>query len=66
MFMTQKAFSLIAGLLFALVALVHLWRIVEGWDVTAYGTIIPLWTSWIALIVTGILSFCGLFFGLRK
>jgi hypothetical protein len=64
--MTQRSFCLIAGLLFTLVALAHLWRIVEGWDLMAYGTAIPLWTSWVAVVITGILAFYGLLFGLRK
>jgi len=63
--MTQKAFSLIAGILFALVALVHLGRIVQGWDVTAAGMAIPMWVSWAGLVVTGMLAFFGFKFGLK-
>lgn len=62
--MTQKNFAFIAGLLFLLVALTHLWRIIEGWDVVVYGNIMPMWASWVALVVTGILSFYGFRYGM--
>jgi len=64
--MDQRTFSLIAGIIFLLVALAHLWRLTQGWDIVAYGTAIPLWTSWVALIITGVLAFYGLRFGTRR
>jgi hypothetical protein len=64
--MEQKTFSLTAGIVFALVALGHLWRIAQGWEITANGTMIPMWVSWVALVITAILAFYGLRFGARQ
>jgi len=58
--MDQKQFSLIAGTVFAIVALVHLCRVAMGWEVMIGGQAIPMWTSWIAAIVTAGLSYSGL------
>jgi len=64
--MTQKIYSLISGILFTLVALSHLGRIVQGWDITAAGTVVPMWVSWIGLVITAILASFGLKFGLKS
>jgi len=64
--MTQKIYSIISGILFALVALVHLYKIVQGWDVVVGGTAIPIWASWVVLVITTTLAFFGLKFGLKS
>ncbi len=64
--MMQKMFSIIAGTLFALVALAHLGRITQGWDITAAGMAIPMWVSWVGLVVTAILAFFGFKLGLES
>ena len=61
--MTQKNFSLIAGIIFAIVALVHLLRIAQGWDIAIAGMLIPMWISWAGFFVTAILAYFGLRFG---
>jgi hypothetical protein len=52
----MKPFSTIAAVVFALVALVHLLRLVYGWEVTLAGWVVPLWLSVVGLIVAGGLS----------
>jgi hypothetical protein len=64
--MTQQVFSLIAGILFLLMALVHFWRIVEGIDVILAGAAVPMWVSWIGLVVAALLAFYGLRYSIRK
>jgi hypothetical protein len=64
--MAQKIYSIISGILFALVALVHLGKIIQGWDVVVAGTIMPVWTSWVAMVITGILAFFGFKLGLES
>jgi hypothetical protein len=49
----MKPFSTIAAIIFALVALLHLLRLVYGWEVTFAGWVVPLWISVIGLIVAG-------------
>ena len=58
--MDANAFSLVAGVIFALVALFHLARIVMDWSVIIGDWSIPMWVSWIALVVAGGLSLLGL------
>jgi hypothetical protein len=58
--MDQKTFSLLAGVIFALVALLHLLRIYMGWPVLITDWTLPMWLSWIGLVVAGSLSYFGL------
>ncbi len=58
--MDQKAFTLLAGVIFAIVALAHLLRIYMGWPVTIADWAVPMWVSWIGLVVAGGLSYFGL------
>jgi len=56
----EKTFSLVAGIIFALVALVHLVRIFMEWPVMIDDWSVPIWVSWIALVVAGGLALFGL------
>ena len=47
----MKPFSAIAGVVFAIVALVQLLRLVMGWSVVVNGVSIPLWASAVACVV---------------
>ena len=58
--MDQKTFTLIAGAIFAVVALLHLLRVYMAWPVTIGGWTVPMWVSWIAFVVAGGLSYFGL------
>ena len=58
--MDQKTFTIVAGVVFLVVALFHLVRIYEGWPVEIGDWSIPMWVSWIGLIVAGGLAFSGL------
>ena len=60
--MSIKTFSLVAGVIFGIVALVQILRIVLAWDVVIGGWAAPMWFSWIAVLVAGFLSFTGLRF----
>jgi hypothetical protein len=58
--MTAKNFSLLAALIFAVVAVLQLIRAVSGAPVTIGTTIsIPLWASWVACVVAAILAWSG-------
>lgn len=52
----MKPFTTVAVVVFALVALVQLLRVVQGWDVVVNGVMIPIWASGIAIIVTAALA----------
>ena len=58
--MDQKTFAMVAGLIFAVVALFHLVRIFEEWPVVIGDWSVPKSVSWVALIVAGGLALIGL------
>jgi hypothetical protein len=58
--MDQKTFTLLAGVVFAIVALLHLLRIYMAWPVVIGDWTVPMWVSWIALVVAAALSYFGL------
>ena len=58
--MDQKTFFMVASVIFALVALLHLSRIYMGWPVVIGSWSVPMWLSWIGLVVAGGLSYFGL------
>ena len=64
--MEQKTFSLLAGAVFALVALLHALRIYMGWPVVVGAWTAPMWLSWIGLVLAGGLSYFGLSLGTRS
>ena len=58
--MDQKTFSVVAGVIFTLVALFHLVRIYMSWPVMIGDWSVPMWVSWIGLVIAGGLAFFGL------
>jgi hypothetical protein len=57
--MTATQYSLLAALIFALVAVLQLVRAVAGLPVTIGRTPIPIWASWVACGVAIILVWLG-------
>ena len=56
----RKPFTTIAALLFAFMALLHLYRLFTDFQIIAGSHVIPEWASIVAIVVTGTLSI-GLF-----
>lgn len=52
----MKPFTTLAVVLLALIALIHLFRVVRGLEVVVGGTTIPIWVSIVGVIVAGGLS----------
>ncbi len=57
--MTHRTFSLVAAVLFSLMALLHALRLFRGWQVTVEGTVMPIWISWIGLVIAAYLAYQG-------
>jgi len=56
----SKTFQLIAGVIFAIVAVMHLSRIIFGWQVVLGEWTLPVWISYFGLVVAGFLAYQGL------
>ena len=55
--MTAKSYSRLAALIFTVVATLQLIRAVGGWPITVGATTsIPLWASWVACVIAGVLA----------
>jgi hypothetical protein len=58
--MEVKSYAGLAAALFAIISVLQLVRALAGWPVTVGGTTIPIWASWIAFGVTGVLAWLGI------
>jgi hypothetical protein len=54
--MTRKAYIVVSGTIFSIVALLHLCRILYGWEAQIGGFVAPAWVSWLSLVVAGYLA----------
>lgn len=55
-----RPFSLVAAIIFGLIALIHLYRLATQFPVTLGRHTIPLWLSIVAIVVAAVLA-VGLF-----
>jgi len=53
----MKPFTTLAIVIFTIVAVVHLFRILMGWEVIIQGAVVPMWASYLGLIIAGGLAF---------
>jgi hypothetical protein len=63
--MASKPFTLIAAVIFGLMAVLHVYRLMTHFQVIVGTHTIPQYVSWIAILVTGLLSY-GLFREARR
>ena len=57
--MRHGAFLLVCSSLFTLIAVVHVLRLMYGWRVTLGEWTIPVWVSWVGLLIAGYLAYEG-------
>ena len=55
--MNQRTFFTVSGILFGVIALMHLARILGGWPAHIGTFEAPMWLSWVAMAVAGYLAF---------
>lgn len=55
--MKQATFNRLAGTIFLLVFLLHAARLFFHWEVLIAGRIVPMWLSWLALVLAGFLAY---------
>ena len=49
----MKPFTTIAIVIFSLVAVLHVLRMIFGWEVVINGLVMPMWVSVVGIIVAG-------------
>ena len=54
--MSQKIFTRITGVIFAVIAVLHGLRLLLGWSAVIGTWQVPAWVSWLALAVSGYLA----------
>jgi hypothetical protein len=64
--MTQKTFSLVASVIFLLIALGHLSRLVFKWSLLLGGWAVPFWVNGVALLVFAYLALEGFRLGKKS
>ena len=64
--MSQKTFNLLAGVIFAAVALLHLSRLYFGWSAVLDNWTVPMWVSWLGLVIATGLAYFGINFAIRE
>jgi uncharacterized membrane protein YhaH (DUF805 family) len=57
--LNRKTYMTVTATLFLVVAIMHLLRIIFGWQVEIGGLGIPFWASWLGVLVAGALSYFG-------
>jgi hypothetical protein len=55
----KSSFSIVAALIFAVIALVHAYRLISPFAVQIGSLAVPQSVSWLGLVVAGGLSFWG-------
>ncbi len=53
----MKPFTNLAIAIFILIAVVHLLRLVYGWEATVNSVVIPMWVSVMGLLIAGALAY---------
>ena len=55
--MNQKTYYGLTGTIFSLITLLHLSRILMGWEANIGGWDVPMWLSWLAVVIAGYLAY---------
>jgi hypothetical protein len=58
--MKTKAFVIVSTFIFALVAVMHLIRLMLGWSVVLGMTSVPLWVSLLVVLISAGIAIWGL------
>jgi len=55
--MEQRTFNSIVGSVLSVVAVLHLLRAVYSWEAVIGGWMVPVWVSYVAVLVAGFLAY---------
>ena len=54
--MNAKPYLIVSGIIFTLIALVHIVRIVQAWSIQIESWSAPIWISWLGIVITVFLA----------
>ena len=57
--MSQKSYYSVTGGIFLIIAVLHLLRVVNGWPADIGTFSVPMWLSWLGVLLAGYLSYNG-------
>jgi hypothetical protein len=57
--MNRKSYLLATAIVFSVIGVIHLLRIILGWEAVIGGWTVPMWPSWLALIVSAAFAHFG-------
>lgn len=63
--MRERAYMLVVGVVFTIVALAHISRLLSQADIAVMGWSVPLWLSWVGVCVTTYLAYASFRFAAR-
>ncbi len=64
--MSSKTYLQVTGAIFAIIGLLHLGRLVWGWQAEIGLWQVPMWLSWLALIITAWLAYSAFTLAAKK
>jgi branched-subunit amino acid transport protein len=53
--MGTKSYLIVTGVIFGVIAVVHLLRLIYGWPAQIGEWTMPLWLSWVGVLIAGAL-----------
>ncbi len=63
--MRERGYIIVAGSIFTVIAVAHLWRIFTGAELVIEDWAMPLWLSWFGVAVTSYLAYASFHFATR-
>ncbi len=64
--MRQKVFLQTAAAIFTVVGVLHILRILNGWELQIGGFTAPMWASWVAMPIAIFLAYTGMKYANKK
>ncbi len=64
--MNQKYYLLATAIIFSVIAVLHLVRLVLDWNAVIEGWSVPMWLSWVAIVVSVVFAYYGFTFSKRR
>ncbi|MDE1925475.1 MAG: hypothetical protein KGH79_04880 [Patescibacteria group bacterium] len=61
----ERSYLMVAGIIFTIVALAHLWRLFSSASLVIVGWEVPLWLSWFGVMITAYLAYTSFYFAMR-